>query len=229
VPPVPTGTGIINPGGDWNIWQNNWVYGNHYAGVILTWAPGFVRDEMRWASQFDTSHHNRYLGNWMGVAKDGTNSPNGIDFWWDSEGIDNCWQASRPSGTEPFVVPTCGSEWSIVGPGTARYVNEPSKLIGLLNCARYDLATRIVPCNCQSFGAKFFSRLDVQVSAGEGVLTILLVALLLWRPLSPPSSLSVVGAVLGIARAIVGIVGAIYATGFSGEARATIARPNGKQ
>ena len=115
---IPTGTGVINPGGDWNIWQNNWVYGNHYAGFILTWAPGLFREAKTWAEQFDTSHHNRYLDNSMGVAKDGTKSPNGIDFWWDGEGTDNCWQSSRPSGTEPFAVPTCGSGWSIAGPGT---------------------------------------------------------------------------------------------------------------
>lgn len=208
--PIPTGTGVINPGGDWNIWQNNWVYGNHYAGFILTWAPGLVRDEMTWSSQFDTSHHNRYLGNLMGVAKDGTKSPNGIDFWWDGQGIDNCWQRSRPSGTEPLALPSCGSGWSIVGPGTSRYLNEPMKLISLLNCTRYDLATRTVPCNCQWLGAKGFSRLEVQISVGEGLLTIVLVALLLWRPLYPPSSLSVVAAILGVAGAIVGVIGAIY-------------------
>src|SRR5439155_292500 len=173
---IPTGTGVINAGGDWNIWQHNWVYGNHYAGFILTWAPGLVRNAKTWAAQFDTSHHNRYLGNSMGVAKDGMKSPNGIDFWWDGQGIDNCWQSSRPSGTEPLALPTCGSGWSVIGPGTARYVNEPMKLISLLNCARYDLVSQTVPCNCQWFGAKGFSRLGVQISTGEGVLTVLLVA-----------------------------------------------------
>ena len=207
---IPTGTGVINAGGDWNIWQHNWVYGNHYAGFILTWAPGLVRNAKTWAAQFDTSHHNRYLGNSMGVAKDGMKSPNGIDFWWDGQGIDNCWQSSRPSGTEPLALPTCGSGWSVIGPGTARYVNEPMKLISLLNCARYDLVSQTVPCNCQWFGAKGFSRLGVQISTGEGVLTVLLVAVLLWRCLSPPSNLSVVGALLGVAGAVVGVIGAIY-------------------
>ena len=207
---IPTGTGVINAGGDWNIWQHNWVYGNHYAGFILTWAPGLVRNAKTWAAQFDTSHHNRYLGNSMGVAKDGMKSPNGIDFWWDGQGIDNCWQSSRPSGTEPLALPTCGSGWSVIGPGTARYVNEPMKLISLLNCARYDLVSQTVPCNCQWFGAKGFSRLDVQISTGEGVLTVLVVAVLLWRCLSPPSNLSVVGALLGVAGAVVGVIGAIY-------------------
>ncbi len=207
---VPTGTGVITAGGDWDIWVNNWVYGNHYAGFILTWAPGFVRGATTWAEQFDTSHHNRYLGNSMGKPQHGTQSPNGIDFWWDGQGTDNCWQSSRPSGTEPFAVPTCGSGWSIVGPGTARYVSEPMKLITLLNCARYSLANHTVPSDCQWFGARFFSRLEVQISAGEGLLTLLLIALLLWRPLFPPSALSVVGANLGVAGAAIGVVGAIY-------------------
>src|SRR5437667_10627932 len=91
------------------------------------------------------------------------------------------------------------------------------KLISLLNCARYDLVTRTVPCNCQWFGAKGFSRLDVQISTGEGVLTVLLVAVLLWRCLSPPSNLSVVGALLGVAGAVVGGIRAIYgATSWGG-------------
>src|SRR5206468_4188480 len=122
---IPTGTGVINAGGDWNIWQHNWVYGNHYAGFILTWAPGLVRNAKTWA-------------------------------------------------------------------------------------ARYDLVSQTVPCNCQWFGAKGFGRLDVQISTGEGVLTVLLVAVLLWRCLSPPSSLSVVGALVGVAGAVVGVIGAIY-------------------
>src|SRR5690606_6361665 len=56
VVPLPVGTGIINPGGNYNIWQDNWVYDNRFAGFITSWVPGFVRNDTSFAAQFDTSH-----------------------------------------------------------------------------------------------------------------------------------------------------------------------------
>jgi hypothetical protein len=35
-------------------------------------------------------------GNTMDQAPDGSTKPNGIDFWWDGEGIGNCWQNTSP-------------------------------------------------------------------------------------------------------------------------------------
>ena len=72
---VPVGTGVINPGGNYNIWRDNWVYGNNYAGFVTSWVPGFVRNDTRFGAQFDTSHHNRYYGNKMGVRQDSTRRP----------------------------------------------------------------------------------------------------------------------------------------------------------
>ena len=102
---VPVGTGVVNPGGNYNIWRNNWIYGHTYAGFVTSWVPGFVREATGLAEQFDTSHHNRYYGNRMGEAPDGARSPNGMDFWWDGQGVGSCWQRPSGDGAEPRVLP----------------------------------------------------------------------------------------------------------------------------
>lgn len=175
---VPTGTGMINPGGNYNIWRDNWVYGNNYAGFLLTWAPGFVRKDNRFAAQFDTSHHNRFLGNKMGVTPDGQSKPNGIDFWWDGQGLDNCWQAGTSRPSEPFALPVCGSDGNPALFGTARFVAEPLKMVKLLTCNEYSLKRRYIPDNCDWFGAQGLSRIEVQTAAGEASLLAVPVALL---------------------------------------------------
>jgi hypothetical protein len=213
---VPTGAGIINPGGNWNVWRDNWIYGNSYAGILTSWVPGFIRNANTWAEQFDTSHHNRYTGNVMGRRQDGSAAPNGMDFWWDGQGTDNCWQSARPAGTEPLALPACGSGWSVSGPGTMRYVAEPMKIITLYDCATYDLIQQNVPSGCSWFGARGLSRLDVQVSAGEAVLIAIMVLLMLARPLRR-SRLGLLAGALGLAGAVVGVIGQAYeATPISG-------------
>jgi hypothetical protein len=206
---VPTGTGIINPGGNWNIWRDNYIFGNDYAGILTTWVPGFIRNANSWGAQFDTSHHNRYLGNTMGVTPNGRKLPNGMDFWWDGQGTDNCWQSARPAGTEPLAMPVCGDGWSVSGPGAARYVAEPIKIAKLYDCSLYDLNSQTVPAGCEWFGSRGLSRLDVQISAGEGVIMALLAVLLMFRPLRR-SRLAALGAALGVAGAVVGVVGQAY-------------------
>jgi len=132
-----------------------------------------------------------------------------MDFWWDGQGLDNCWQAARPAGTEPLSMPSCGAGWSVAGPGTARYVAEPIKIIKLYDCANYDLTTQRVPAGCEWFGARGLTRLDVQISTGEAVLTAILVGLVLWR-MARRSILSLAGAGMGVAGAVAGVIGQAY-------------------
>jgi hypothetical protein len=80
---------------------------------VQFWVPAAIRNETDPAKQYDTSHHNRYLDNRMGLSPEGRILPNGIDFYWDEEGEGNCWQgndtwAGRATSDPPApLLPTC--------------------------------------------------------------------------------------------------------------------------
>ncbi|MPZ26397.1 MAG: hypothetical protein GEV12_08060 [Micromonosporaceae bacterium] len=173
---LPAGTGVINPGGNYNIWRDNWVYGHDYAGFLTSWVPGFVRGDGGWSAQFDTSHHNRYLGNRMGLTPDGAASPNRLDFWWDGQGRGHCWQAASGAGAgaggsaEPRTLPACGSDQLPAGLPITRFVAEPGKLLKLYVCAEYSQAEQSLPVNCEWYGASGLGRIEVQLALAEAVL-----------------------------------------------------------
>jgi hypothetical protein len=176
---VPPGTGVINPGGNYNVWRRNWVYGHTYAGFILTWVPGFVRNDNRWAAQFDTSHHNRFTGNRMGVSPNGNARPNRVDVWWDGQGHANCWQDVPVA--EPVAPPRCDGDGGPAGPGTARVIAEPGKVLKLYECNAFNLQRAEIPDNCDWFGARGLARVEVQAATVEAVLLTVVAALLWWR------------------------------------------------
>ena len=206
---IPTGTGILNPGGNWNIWRDNWIYGNSYAGYLLAWVPGFVREDTRLGAQFDTSHHNRFVGNHLGVTPTGASRPNGRDAWWDGQGRDNCWQAPSAAGTEPAVQPRCGRDGQPTGPDPGRLMAEPAKVVTLYLCNGYSLADGRIPGNCVWFGARGLGRIEVQIALAEAVLLVLAAGLLWWRRLrgSTPATL---GLAAGVAGAVTGVFGTAY-------------------
>src|SRR5439155_1390410 len=76
-------------------------------GVAQTWVPGAVRNDFQWAAQEETSSFNRFLGNHMGTDIAGHSEPNGLDFYWDGQGMGNCWQSDHPSGADPLTTPRC--------------------------------------------------------------------------------------------------------------------------
>ena len=204
---VPVGTGVINPGGNYNIWRDNWVYGNNYAGFVTSWVPGFVRNDTRFGAQFDTSHHNRYYGNKMGVRQDNSAAPNGMDFWWDGQGIGSCWQGPSRAGAEPVVLPKCGADSMPAGLGIARYVAEPGKVLKMYVCAAYDQPSQRIPSDCDWFGARGFDRIEVKYALGEAIL-LGLVLLIIWWRLLRGSGLAFGGLALSLA----GLVGGVYGT-----------------
>jgi hypothetical protein len=202
---VPPGTGALNPGGNYNVWRDNWVYGNRYAGFVTSWVPGFVRDDDALAAQFDTSHHNRYYGNHLGLTPDGAESPNGMDFWWDGQGIGSCWQ--KPSaGAEPVALPPCGAGDLPGGLPVARYIGEPAKMLKLYTCSGYDLNRALIPSDCEWFGATGLGRIEVKWALGEAIL-LGLVLLAAWVRLLRGSGAGAAGILLSIAGLIVGVVG----------------------
>ena len=137
VVPVPVGTGHLIAGGNFDSVDHNWIYDNWRYGTMLFWVPAALRDEYDPQKLYDTSHHDHYVGNHMGIRPDGSIAHNGMDHWWDGEGAGNCWQGnvySRGHRTDNFVVPVpdCDAGGSTWTPGAS--VTDA----GFLSCNEYD-------------------------------------------------------------------------------------------
>ncbi|MET9700320.1 right-handed parallel beta-helix repeat-containing protein [Streptomyces sp. NPDC006529] len=206
---MPPGTGIITAGGNWNIYENNWVYGHRRAGFFLSAVPAFIRGESAWGKQTDTSHHNRYAGNVLGKDKTGASRPNGADVWWDGQGTGNCWQ-DGPDGSTPGTLPQCGAARGAVSGGSARLAGEPVKLAQLLVCADYSVQARKLPAGCDWYGARGLERVETQIALAVAVVLALVGGVLWWRRLRG-SRLGTVSALLGLAGLALDVVGSTMA------------------
>ncbi|HCT76077.1 MAG TPA: hypothetical protein DGG94_03285 [Micromonosporaceae bacterium] len=204
---IPLGTGIINPGGNYNIWRDNWIYDNKYAGFVTSYVPGFVRNDTSLAEQFDTSHHNRYLNNKMGVSETGESKPNGLNFWWDGQGVGSCWTAMPKTNIR--TVPKCGSN-ELPSVGTHRFFGEPAHTLKMLECASYNAGAQQIPAGCDwygEFGASGFERVEVR-DATIGAITLGLLALGLFFRRMRKSKLAAIGVIVSLG----GLVGGVYGT-----------------
>ena len=142
---VPVGAGVLVIGGNYNLFRDNWVYDNWKIGFVQTWVPGLSRGDNRLSAQEETSHHNRYLANHMGVGPGGERMPNGIDYFWDGQGAGNCWQATGTDVIEPMTLPACS-------PGSpGRFLADPNMLVMFVDCGAYDLPTQTLPVGCDWF------------------------------------------------------------------------------
>ena len=137
--PTPVGTGVLIAGGNFNSTDNNWIYDNWRYGTMQFWVPSPLRDEYDPAKLYDTSNGNRTFDNSMGIAPDGTIAHNGLDHWWDDQGVGNCWEgnvSSREGGvpSDNFVIDPgpCADGGSQLVPGL------PVKDAGFLSCSQYD-------------------------------------------------------------------------------------------
>lgn len=204
---VPPGTGVLDPGGDDNTWRGNWIYGNDYAGFVNISVPGVVHGDLRISAQIGTPHRDRYDGNHLGRTPDGTKAPNGIDIWWDGQGVGSCWQADVRS--EPLAPPSCADQGGPVGAGTARYVAEPAKLLKVNACARYDLASATVPGDCEWYGAQGLSRAEVKSAVGEATVLGLVIVIVWWRLLRR-WGFALVGVLLTVGGHVVVVLGTVY-------------------
>ncbi|MFD7977888.1 right-handed parallel beta-helix repeat-containing protein [Streptomyces sp. NPDC059071] len=179
---MPPGTGIITAGGNWNLYENNWIYGHQRAAFFLSAVPAFIRGESAWGKQTDTSHHNRYAANHLGVDRAGNTRPNRTDVWWDGQGGGNCWQPDTGAAT-PYALPTCGSRRGEVSGDTRRLVGEPVKLAQLLVCADYNVQARRLPAGCDWYGARGLQRVETQLTLGIAAVLALVGTTLWWRRL----------------------------------------------
>jgi hypothetical protein len=206
---VPLGTGIINPGGNYNIWRDNWIYNNHYLGFVTSYVPGFVRNDTKFSEQFDTSHHNRYLDNQMGISETGQSQPNGLNFWWDGQGVGSCWTPME--ATNIRTVPGCGAD-ELPSIGTHRYLGEPAHTLKMLECASYNAREQLIPSGCDwygQFGATgWFDRVEVR-NATAGAIVLALAAIGLYLRRLRHSKQALAGVLIGLAGLAVGVFGTI--------------------
>ncbi|NGN64572.1 hypothetical protein G5C51_11740 [Streptomyces sp. A7024] len=201
---MPPGTGIITAGGNWNIYENNWIHGHQRAGIFLSAVPAFIRGEGALGKQFDTSHHNRYAGNRFGTDRAGRSHPNDMDVWWDGQGGGNCWQASA-GASNPRSLPSCGDRRGDVSGDTDRVAGEPGKLAQLMVCAEYDAGARKLPAGCDWYGARGVERVEVQLALGVAGVLALVGGVLWWRLRS--SRVAGAAALAGAAGLVLDVVG----------------------
>jgi hypothetical protein len=122
--PVPVGTGLWIAGGNRDIVRNNRFYDNWRRGTMLFAVPDAVVCPGPPAGQsqagcdphkVSTSFNDRFYGNTMGIAPNGSSKPNGTDFWWDdfSGNTGNCWYGNKPAAgksittSPPTGLPDC--------------------------------------------------------------------------------------------------------------------------
>ena len=148
---VPVGTGVLIAGGNRNLLNDNLIYDNWRSGVMLFWVPPALREEFK-PDQFDTSNGNQFRDNRMGRSPDGLVQPNGMDFWWDDQGVGNCWQGNTSStgtithnASSPLGLPDCA------GGGSVSTVGSPAKSATLVPCATYDREDNPSPPGCDWF------------------------------------------------------------------------------
>jgi len=137
---VPVGTGYLLAGGNYNLYDLNQVYDNWRYGFMQFYVPAAVRGDTDPTHQFDTSHYNRYLDNSLASGSDGSVKPNGLDFWWDEQGIGNCWEGNVSAAgkvtSDPPKLPDCKKPSSSLTPN-------PVKSASIAPCALYDRSNPI--------------------------------------------------------------------------------------
>ncbi|MEA2134809.1 MAG: hypothetical protein QOC68_2718 [Solirubrobacteraceae bacterium] len=145
---VPVGSGFILYGVNSNIIQDNKIYDNWRSGVRLFYVPASIRGDNDPAHQFDTSNGNQFIGNQMSLGADNKRAPNGIDFFWDEQGIGNCWRGNQAPGgritSDPANLPQCPH-------GSMFQQGNLAKLGAEAPCAAWDPDTQPDPPGCTWF------------------------------------------------------------------------------
>ncbi|MCG5212147.1 right-handed parallel beta-helix repeat-containing protein [Streptosporangium sp. KLBMP 9127] len=209
---MPPGSGVITAGGNYNVFRGNRIWGHTRAAFWLLAVPAFIRGEESWAKQFDTSHHNLYTGNTLGVSAAGERRPNAAEVYWDGQGAGNCWQVTGPS--TPWALPRCaaGAGFSaepVTVSGPARVLGEPVKLAKGYLCNDYSVRERRLPAGCDWYGAAGVGRVEVQIALAVSLI-LGLVALLLWRRRLGRGVAAGVVTLLGVVGLTLDVVGAAF-------------------
>ncbi len=149
--PVPVGTGVMIAGGNRNFVDANLIYDNWRNGVMLYWVPAAIRGENSPQAQYDTSNGNHVTRNSMGKHPTGVKQPNGTDFWWDEQGVGNCWDGNTSTAgavthnSLPTGLPGCADG------GSKSPVGNVVKSAGLIPCSQYNREDEPDPAGCDWF------------------------------------------------------------------------------
>lgn len=147
--PVPVGTGVLIAGGNRNFVNNNLIYDNWRTGVTLFWVPGAIRGDYAPNQQYDTSNGNQFTANRLGLHPAGVAQPNGTDFFWDEQGVGNCWSGNtsvRGAATSDVLtgLPSCPA-------GSISPVGNLAKTARNAPCAEYNRDSNRNPVGCDWF------------------------------------------------------------------------------
>jgi hypothetical protein len=147
---VVVGVGFMFYGVNDNIVARNYIYDQWRNGVRQFAVPAPARGETDPSKLYDTSHGNRYVDNWFGVRPDGTPDPNGIDVYWDEQGMRNCWEGNHTAKgvaltSDPATLPDCASG------GSTNPVGNTAKLAQDLPCIQWHPQNNPDPAGCDWF------------------------------------------------------------------------------
>lgn len=140
----PVGVGIAMYGVNNNIYRDNQIWDNWRSGYRQFWVPGAVRGDNSPEAQTDTSNGNRITGNSFGVGPDGKKMPNGVDVFWDEQGVGNCWEANGTITSDPKTLPDCSKPSNSTSGNTTKLAREAS-------CATWDPKDNPNPPGCDWF------------------------------------------------------------------------------
>ena len=134
------GAGFMWYGVNKNLVTRNYIYDNWRNAMRQFWVPATLRGDNNANDQTDNSNGNQVVGNWIGVTPDGKYAPNGKDFYWDEQGVANCWQGNLPAPghqitSDPGTLPSCDSG------GSLSPVSNPAKTAGDAPCATWTART----------------------------------------------------------------------------------------
>jgi hypothetical protein len=145
------GQGLFFGGGNRNLVRDNFIYNNYRRGMMLFWVPAVLRGDRDVGRQADTSNGNMFIDNKLGIDPSGAPAPNGVDVWWDEQGIGNCFSGnvskSSRSGkviTNGPVLPACPN------PGGSPVAN-PLYAAELVGCTAWDPRDNPRPIGCDWF------------------------------------------------------------------------------
>ena len=111
---IPVGTGVLLASGNWNLVQNNQIWGHDRYGVWLGTGQALVVGPTSDPPALPyLSSNNTFIANRMYPSDGVEGEQNAVDFAWDGGGINNCWEGNtrspdgEPANSDALFMPPC--------------------------------------------------------------------------------------------------------------------------
>ena len=168
---LPPGTGVLNLGGNYDIWRDNWVYGNSYAGFVLAWVPGVL------PRRRPRDRPVRHVPPQPGVrqpagrtARTATARRNGMDYWWDGQGVGLLLAGDRRPARCRGCCRACGADDLPTGTRRPRGTCPSPARRSPCTCAPATTwPAQRIPSDCSWYGATGLDRIEVKVALGGAI------------------------------------------------------------